>query len=90
MLLLPGTSSEEGKLVAEKFRQRMLTRNLPHPASAAASCVTLSLGGATALPGDHEVAPDFFQTADSALYQAKSLGRNQVCWAADGDGLNPG
>lgn len=80
VLLLPGTSQEEGKLVAEKFRQRMLARNLPHPASSAASCVTLSLGGTTITPRNNEVTPDFFQLADAALYRAKSQGRNQICW----------
>ena len=81
VLLLPETDAPQAQLLADELLQRMATRKLPHPAASAAPCVTLSLGGITTIPASNEVAPDFFERADAALYQAKAQGRNRWCWA---------
>ena len=41
--------------------------------------VTVSIGGASVVPGVERV-DTLIERADQALYQAKSGGRNQVCW----------
>ena len=81
VLLLPETDAPQAQLLADELLQRMAARKLPHPAASAAPCVTLSLGGITTIPASNEVAPDFFERADAALYQAKAQGRNRWCWA---------
>jgi len=81
VLLLPETDALQAQQLADELLQRMAARQLPHPASTAGPCVTLSLGGITTIPGSSEVDPDFFKRADAALYQAKAQGRNRWCWA---------
>ena len=81
VLLLPETDAPQAQLLADELLQRMAARKLPHPAASAAPCVTLSLGGITTIPASSEVALDFFERADAALYQAKAQGRNRWCWA---------
>jgi diguanylate cyclase (GGDEF)-like protein len=81
VLLLPETDAPQAQLLADELLQRMAARKLPHPAASAAPCVTLSLGGITTIPASSVVAPDFFERADAALYQAKAQGRNRWCWA---------
>ncbi|MBS0467071.1 MAG: diguanylate cyclase [Proteobacteria bacterium] len=81
VLLLPETDAPQAQQLADELLQRMAARKLPHPASSAAPCVTLSLGGITTIPVSNDVDPDFFERADAALYQAKANGRNRWCWA---------
>jgi PleD family two-component response regulator len=44
--------------------------------------VTVSVGVATAVPGDRIVPDDLLVAADRALYQAKRQGRDRVVQAA--------
>ncbi|WP_404301941.1 diguanylate cyclase domain-containing protein [Alicycliphilus denitrificans] len=81
VLLLPETSPQQARQLAEDVRQRVVARHIAHPTSPSAPCITLSLGGITTIPGGNELTPDFFEGADDALYQAKAQGRNRWCWA---------
>lgn len=73
VVLLPGTKDvQEGVLVAEKIRRIVSAGHFP-----AIGHVTVSLGLSCSSPSDLSGA-DIMQRADSALYQAKTQGRDCV------------
>ena len=67
LIVLPGCSPADATTILERLR------------TAAPTGVTCSIGGAHWQPGDS--ASMLVSKADTALYQAKSLGRNRVAWA---------
>lgn len=76
--LLPDTDAEGAYMVAERLRAAIAALAMPHRCTPVASCVvTISVGIAIlGGPGDD---PDYLiARADSALYRAKSSGRNGV------------
>lgn len=76
MLVLPETTPEEATDVAEKTRI-MVERHRFMGASGAPFRVTISIGIAGGHGATLQVDP-FIQSADQAMYSAKSLGRNQT------------
>ncbi|HXC95956.1 MAG TPA: GGDEF domain-containing protein [Edaphobacter sp.] len=82
VVLLPGTTREGALLVAERIRKLVEVAGspaLPDPGSHP-RLSTVSCGVATCWPGDSICQEDLLESADRALYEAKSKGRNQVCW----------
>jgi diguanylate cyclase (GGDEF)-like protein len=82
VVLLPGTAREGAVIVAERIRKLVEVAGspaLPEPGSHP-RLSTVSCGVATCWPGDSNCQEDLLESADRALYQAKSKGRNQVCW----------
>ena len=68
---------------AETMRHAVELLRLEH-ADNPGGVVTISLGGATSIPG-HEDRPEaLLRKADEALYRAKAEGRNRVVWADEG------
>lgn len=82
VVLLPKTEKANALQVAEKILANLKEAAIPHPASSIASHITVSLGGATFVPTANSDLNEIFKQADAALYQAKSLGRNQAVWAS--------
>jgi diguanylate cyclase (GGDEF)-like protein len=77
-MILPNTSAEGARLIAEMVRQGFADLNLEHPASPIASCLTVSAGVATATY-EHRCSPEeLIAAADQSLYAAKRRGRNRV------------
>lgn len=75
VVLMPGTSLEEGGRVAERLRQAVERRNdQPGPA------VTISLGVA-ACPDNADRSDALIVAADAAMYSAKQAGKNRVALA---------
>ena len=81
-ILLFSEMSEEG---LQKKLQDIITtmkiNNIPHPESATATHVTVSLGATIVQPSDvvgfYLSITEIIKTADKALYQAKDAGRNR-------------
>ncbi len=85
--VLPDSDSEAGSLaVAERIRQGVANLSIPHGGSPTADHVTLSLGVVVILCVQDVTPSKIIGRADDLLYQAKSLGRNQVCHAVGMDG----
>ena len=74
-----GKMGDLHRSLAVVVRVAVEARAMPHPASAVAPHVTVSIGVATALP-DAARAPEWLvASADRAMYAAKLQGRNRVC-----------
>jgi diguanylate cyclase (GGDEF)-like protein len=80
ILLLPQVDANAAQRIGEDIRASVESLRLHHPDSPVSPYVTISLGGMTTVPTDGQVDPQFFQQADTALYKAKSAGRNRVVW----------
>jgi diguanylate cyclase (GGDEF)-like protein len=75
-ILLPETDASGARTVAERVRERM--EGTPHRSPAGkAFRVTTSIGVGSLGTGAHD-AESLLQSADEALYRAKSGGRNRV------------
>ncbi len=94
LLLLPNTGVEGATRVAERVRALIEGLGVPHEANDDGKVVTVSVGVATAWPGEadttsHDIGMLLART-DAALYRAKSEGRNRfvvspVDESVDGD-----
>jgi diguanylate cyclase (GGDEF)-like protein len=76
--LLPDTDCAGAIHVAEKLRSAIADLEIPHKSSTVAKIVTVSIGAASAVPGDVDSYMSLLQRADEAVYGAKDLGRNRV------------
>lgn len=73
VVLLPGTSTREALVVAERLREK-IPRIEVDPTH---TCPTVSIGIFSGVPGVQDLLHDFIRRADLALYEAKSSGRNR-------------
>jgi diguanylate cyclase (GGDEF)-like protein len=80
VLLMPETDASQARGVADGLRDALGRLAIPHVASPVAPMLTVSIGGATLLPGEDTTA--LFAAADAHLYRAKQAGRNHVVWRA--------
>src|SRR5262249_42836596 len=76
-ILLPGMGMSAALRVAERLRNVVADRRLPH-AKAPVGHVTVSLGVASLCPAPGAGAHILVEAADASLYDAKRLGRNTV------------
>ena len=81
VLLLHQTPRDDGVMLAERLRAAVEKLAIEHTGSDC-GVVTISVGGATLIPGPHGDQRALLQAADECLYQAKHGGRNRVVWAA--------
>lgn len=77
VIILPQTTEEQSRVLAERLRGIIADARFVHAGEAFS--ITVSIGAATLLPGALAKRKDLLDKADKALYQAKTLGRNQVC-----------
>lgn len=74
LALLPATGLEGGLVAAERLRRAVSLRTFPYAGS-----VTVSIGVASARPGDH--LERTVARADAGMYRAKRAGRNRVAFS---------
>ncbi|MCK4738744.1 MAG: diguanylate cyclase [Deltaproteobacteria bacterium] len=77
-VILPGTDIKGAEYEAETIRAAVERLNVGHPASEASSVVTISLGVASITPKRGSDSNILISSADTALYKAKSKGRNCI------------
>lgn len=75
-IILPDTKEQGACDVAEKVRNTLALKALPHKASPTSEHVTVSMGICTLIPDDGMALELLILKADQALYQAKNRGRN--------------
>ena len=78
LVILPEQSIKTAGIFAERLRGAVEELGVPHEAREGQKVVTLSVGIATLSPRDPKSADGLLKEADAALYEAKSLGRNQT------------
>ncbi len=76
-VILRAATLDEARTVAERLREAVLARAIPHRCVGQPGVVTVSLGVASMVPGDGTEA-DLVEAADRCLYDAKRCGRNRV------------
>lgn len=78
VVLLPETDAASAQLIAEQCRRTIHEAAIPHPRSAAAGTVTVSLGVSSIIPREGDDPRAFLDGVDKLLYRAKDAGRNRV------------
>ncbi|WZL71854.1 diguanylate cyclase [Clostridiaceae bacterium 35-E11] len=79
IILLPNMDMKESQKVSDAIIKALEKCEIPHEYSPISQYQTMSIGLASIIPTKDTVPEVLFSYADSALYQAKRYGRNQVC-----------
>jgi diguanylate cyclase (GGDEF)-like protein/PAS domain S-box-containing protein len=77
-IILPDCNDIQSRLMAEMLRKNIESLNIFHGGHINSKFITISLGTSTMIPELHSSCHTLLSMADSALYRAKQLGRNQV------------
>ncbi|WP_087019166.1 GGDEF domain-containing protein [Thaumasiovibrio subtropicus] len=77
--ILPGCDQSAAHYAAQKMVEAVQNLGLPHPDGSLK--VTVSIGVATMTPQRNQKSQELYVMADTALYRAKTQGRNQACEA---------
>ncbi|WP_181256753.1 diguanylate cyclase domain-containing protein [Merismopedia glauca] len=78
-IILPNTSIEGAIQISKAISEEVAQLQLPHVSSSVSCYVTLSLGIGSVIPTPESCPEILIATADRALYQAKTEGRNRYC-----------
>lgn len=81
-VILPHTAETGARQMAERIRNAVESLGIEHIRSDACHTVTMSLGGCTLMPDPDSDWQPLLEKADSALYRAKTRGRNCVVFDA--------
>ncbi|WP_059021504.1 sensor domain-containing diguanylate cyclase [Vibrio coralliirubri] len=75
--ILPNTTTEGAQLVAQRIHDEVLKLELAHEKSTVSEFITVSIGIISYIPTPDDEMESAVALADSALYKAKSDGRNR-------------
>jgi two-component system chemotaxis family response regulator WspR len=78
VVMLAEATVAESQRFGENLCRAIQDECLPHGASAVSPYLTVSIGGAVAVPDRDESSSLLIEAADQALYKAKRAGKNQV------------
>lgn len=78
VVLLYDADLNDAKNIIQRLLQSFVENNIPHEHSKVADHVTFTAGLCVANPATEQL-DDFFNCADTYLYQGKARGRNQIC-----------
>lgn len=78
LIILPNTDNSGAMQVAEKLLHAVIDAQIRCDTSPLAAYITISIGIHTAVPYAETECWDMVQKADTALYRAKSNGRNRI------------
>lgn len=78
VMLLPETDENAAWALAERCRQSLFTKQIPHANSKVSQLLTISLGVSTMIPSQDDEHNELISRADKQLYQAKQKGRNCI------------
>jgi diguanylate cyclase (GGDEF)-like protein len=81
-ILLPQLDTPGATGVARRLMHELEVLDLPHAASPTSPHLTVSIGIASMVPGEHSQASSLIHVADALLYQAKANGRNRFMTSA--------
>ncbi len=76
VLLFPGMDADFAKHQAQRLLERVAAEAIPHP-DGGGRCVSISIGISLCVPKPAMSADQLLRQADTALYQAKTNGRNR-------------
>jgi diguanylate cyclase (GGDEF)-like protein len=76
--VLPNANETSAELIALELNQEIQQLKIPHEKSLVSPYVSVSIGVTTIIPSETTHKKVILEEADSALYQAKSSGRNKV------------
>jgi two-component system chemotaxis family response regulator WspR len=77
-VVLPSANAEGAAHVAEGIRTAVEALRIAHKQSRVSDVITVSVGVATCVPSADGKLLDLINSADQALYEAKSSGRNRI------------
>ncbi len=86
--ILPDCDAHEALAIAEHVRKEVEDLDITPPGTDAHLHITITVGAAS-FPDHAETAVELLHRADTALYQGKDSGRNQVCMASATYGHEP-
>jgi two-component system chemotaxis family response regulator WspR len=77
-VIVPATAEAGARYLGEKICAAVERLAIPHSASSAASCLTVSVGVASVVPEAGNAPERLLEAADVALYDAKKAGKNRT------------
>ncbi|SEA27608.1 GGDEF domain-containing protein [Alkalimonas amylolytica] len=81
VILLPESNEDGSRQLIEFCLQQVKDLHIPHDYSPVSDIITLSAGGVSCMPAQHQQLEAAIKPADDMLYQAKQQGKNQLRWA---------
>ena len=89
ILIASGRSLREVEGIAQRIKDRVLERRVPHGYSRASEVVTISQGYCYGVPTQHKKLNDYIYVADGAMYDVKESTKNDFKIVEMSDDFRP-